>query len=335
MKALVWTNPREFELQDVQKPTAGAGEVVLQVRYAGICGSDLSGYLGENSLRKPPLIMGHEFTGDVVETGEGVSEFQVGDLLVVNPLITCGHCRMCKRGDQQNCMNRTIIGIHHPGAFAEYVKVPASACFHVQDALAGALVEPLACGIRAAERANVTLGDKVVVFGAGIIGLFSLQAASLRGASQRILVDTNDERLEKGKLFGATHTLNPKHVDVIESVQEITGGSAQKVIDAVGLPLTRQQGIAMVERGGRVVFIGLHEDETVIPGNDIVRREIELVGSFSYSDRNFAEGLSLIERKGLTPDDTWLDIRPLDQGKLSFDEQIFGSAKYPKIILSV
>ncbi len=335
MKALVWTNPREFKLQEIPMPEAQKGEVVLKTRYAGICGSDLSGYLGENSLRKPPLIMGHEFTGEVVETGEGVTEFKPGNLVVVNPLITCGCCRMCKQGDQQNCIHRSIIGIHHPGAFAEYVKVPASSCFFVDDEVAGTLVEPLACGIRAAERAGVSLEDNVVVFGAGIIGLFSLKAASLQGAGERILIDTNDERLEQGKLFGATHTLNPKHVNAIEKVKEITGGSLQKVIDAVGLPLTRQQGIEMVENGGRIVFIGLHEDDTVVPGNVIVRKEIEIAGSFSYSDRNFAHGLSLIQRKEVVPDKSWLDIRPLEQGKQSFEEQIFGPAQYPKIVLSV
>nr|WP_284285514.1 zinc-binding dehydrogenase [Alicyclobacillus fastidiosus] len=282
-----------------------------------------------------PLIMGHEFTGEVVELGEGVAEFQQGDLVVVNPLISCGHCKMCKRGDQQNCSRRSIIGIHHPGAFAEYIKVPASACFPVRDALAGALVEPLACGIRAVEQAKVSLDDNVVVFGAGIIGLFSLKAASLRGAGQLILIDTNDERLERGKAFGATHTLNPKNVDVVEKVREITGGSVEKVIDAVGLPATRQQGIAMAESGGRVVFIGLHEDDTVIPGNVIVRKEIEIVGSFSYSDQNFAQGLSLIEKNAVVPDASWLHVRPLEEGKSSFDEQIDGSAQYPKIMLSV
>lgn len=333
LKTLVWTKPRDFEIQETARPLLGSGEVLLEVRYAGICGSDLSGYLGENSLRKPPLVMGHEFTGEVVQVGSEASTVKIGDLVTVNPLLSCGQCRMCKSGNQQNCVHRTIIGIHHPGAFAEYVKVPASACYKVSDALAASLTEPLACGVRAAEQARIQLGDSVVVFGAGIIGLFSLQAAALLGAGKMILVDTNEQRLEFGKMFGATHTLNPKTTDVVQAVQNLTNGPCNRVIDAVGLPVTRRQGIDMVEPGGRVVWIGLHEDDTVVPGNLIVRKEIEVVGSFSYSDLDFQRALTLIETKAVTADSSWLDVRPLSEGKNSFEEQIFGPANFPKIAL--
>ena len=333
MKTLVWIKPRDFEMQETKKPMPSAGEVLLEVRYAGICGSDLSGYLGENSLRKPPLVMGHEFTGEVIEIGSEDSTVKIGDLVTVNPLISCGRCRMCKSGNQQNCVHRTIIGIHHSGAFAQYVKVPASACYKVSDELAGSLVEPLACGVRAVEQANIQIGDSAVVFGAGIIGLFSLKAAALMGAGNLILVDTNEQRLQFGKLFGATHTVNPKSQDVVQTVQDLTDGQCSRVIDAVGLPLTRRQGIDMVEPGGRVVWIGLHEDDTVIPGNVIVRKEIEVVGSFSYSDLDFQRALTLIERQVVVADSSWLDVRPLPEGKNSFEEQIFGPATFPKIVL--
>lgn len=334
MQALVWTQPSELQLQSVEMPAAGSGEVVLKVLYAGICGSDLSGYLGENTLRKPPLIMGHEFTGEVVEVGPDSEGLQRGTVVAVNPLLSCGRCKMCKQGAQQNCEARSILGIHHPGAFAEFVKVPASACYPVYDAVAGALVEPLACGVRAARQAKVQLGDSVVVFGAGIIGLFSMQVASLLGASECILIDTNERRLALGKMFGATKTIHSRNVDVVDSVRTLTGEAVSKVIDAVGLPITRQQGIELVENGGRVVFIGLHEDVTPLPGNVIVRKEIEIAGSFSYSYNDFRQALALIERKVVVPDPSWLDIRPLAMGKPAFDEQIDGPAAYPKILLT-
>lgn len=334
MKSLVWTGPRQFEMQEAETPKLYDGDVLLKVQYAGICGSELSGFLGTNSLRKPPLVMGHEFSGEVVEADEDVQGFNVGDLVTVNPLLGCGRCDKCLHGQPQHCSNREFLGISLPGAYAQYVKVPARAMYKTHDAIAGTLVEPLACGLRAVRQSGLVIGERVVVFGAGMIGLFALQVATLAGASKRILVDTNPHRLEIGRTFGATDLVNAREEDAVAAVMRIVGGKVERVIDAVGAPVVRQQAVQVVDNGGTVVFVGLHHDETSLPGNTLVRSEIAIVGSFAYNHEDFRRAHSMIESGVVGYNRQWLDIRPLETAQDAFEEQIDGPALYPKIVLT-
>lgn len=335
MKSLVWTGPRAFRLEEREIPEPAPGELLLRVEMAGICGSDLSGYLGENSLRKPPLVMGHEMSATVAAAAPGVRGFTPGQRVTVNPLVSCGTCRACRRGMRQLCRGRSIVGIHRPGAFAEYLTAPAGACFPVGQPLAAALAEPLACSVRAAGQAGVRLGDDVLVVGAGIIGLMAAKVAELMGAARRIMVDTNDARLAHAASWGATHTVNPRQEGLPEALARIAPEGVDRAIDAVGLPQTRRDCIGAVRPGGSVSFVGLHDDETAVPGNTIVRQEIEIRGSFSYSDDDFHTSLQLLEDGAVAPAGAWLDIRPLEDGPAAFEEQIFGPAAYSKIVLAI
>lgn len=335
MKAYVWTNPSEIQMQEVMDPTATSDEVVVRVHYAGICGSDLSGYLGENALRKPPLIMGHEFTGTIVSTGDRVKEREIGELVTVNPLLACGVCDVCRRGFPQYCSSREILGIHRPGAFAEFVTVPAAACLPVRDEQGGALTEPLACSIRAVRQAGVQSGDAVAVFGAGIIGLFCAWAARLMGARKVVLVDTNVARLGFGTAFGATNLIHAQTGAVLEQIMDAAEGYVQRAIDAVGLGVTRAQSIEVVQPGGTAAWIGLHEEESVVPANLVVRKEVKTVGSFCYADDDFRTAHQVIEEGQIELSADWLDIRPAKDIQSAFNEQIHGPAKYPKILLSL
>lgn len=338
MRALVWTKPKIFAVQQVPDVVAAAGEVVIRVAYAGICGSDLSGYLGENSLRKPPLIMGHEFTGVVAAshaTNKNSHRLEQGQLVVVNPLVGCGICRACQNGASHYCPDKQIIGIHRHGAFADYVTVPEDHCYPITDEVVGSLVEPLACSLRATRQAKIGIGDRVVVFGAGMIGLFATQVAAWQGAHEIILVDTNQERLKLGREFGATYTVNPREGDVVEQVTDFLGGLANRVIDAVGLEVTRRQSVDVSDPGSRVVWIGLHENDSRMQGNVIVRKETEVVGSFCYTEVDFYTAYRSVERGDVKVTADWLQIRPAESVKACFDEQVDGSAKYPKLLLSL
>ncbi|MDA4114015.1 MAG: zinc-binding dehydrogenase, partial [Thaumarchaeota archaeon] len=257
-----------------------------------------------------------------------------GQLVSVNPILSCGQCRLCRGGLRQLCVSRKIIGIDYPGSYADYVTVPVGACYTIKDPLVGALVEPLACGVRATGLAQIESGDAVMVIGAGTIGLMATRLARARGASSCVVVDTNPTRLRWASNWGATSVLNPKTDDVLALVRESTSGEGvDSVIDAAGSSQTRSQGVAVVRRGGRVVLMGLHENATNLPGNEIVRFEKQLIGSFSYTDEDFRRAVVLADGGFIETSSGWLDIRGLETGQASFTEQSLGSAPFSKIIL--
>jgi 2-desacetyl-2-hydroxyethyl bacteriochlorophyllide A dehydrogenase len=334
MKSLVWKGPSLMEIEESPRPRPGPGEVLLRVEDSGICGSEIGAFLGHNELRRPPLVMGHEFSGVVVEEGSDVPKEWEGQLVAVNPILSCGRCRSCRRGLRQLCASRKIIGVDQPGSYAEYVAVPVGACFKIKDPLLGALVEPLACGLRATGLAQIEAADSVMVIGAGTIGLMAARLAKARGASVCVVVDTNSARLRWASNWGATAVMNPKTDDVLALVKDSTSGEGvDSVIDAVGSSQTRAQGVAAVRRGGRVVLIGLHENVTSLPGNEIVRFEKQLIGSFSYSDEDFRRAVVLADDGFLETSSGWLDVRGLEAGQASFSEQSLGTAPFSKIIL--
>ena len=334
MKALVWKGPSLMEIEESPKPDLRPGWVLLAVEDSGICGSEIGAFLGHNELRRPPLIMGHEFSGLVTELGPEVPREWQGQLVTVNPILSCGQCRTCRRGLRQLCASRKIIGVDYPGSYAEFVAAPVGACYRIRDSLVGALVEPLACGVRATSLAQIETGDSVMVIGAGTIGLMATRLAGARGASSCVVVDTNPARLRWASNWGATSVLNPKTDDVQALVKESTSGDGVDcVIDAVGSSQTRAQGVAVVRRGGRVVLMGLHENATNLPGNEIVRFEKQLIGSFSYSDEDFRRAVVLADGGFLETSSGWLDIRGLETGQASFTEQSLGSAPFSKVML--
>lgn len=336
MRALVWHGPRSMTLEQVPEPRPAAGEVLLRTLSVGICGSELSGYLGESSLRHPPLVMGHEFCA-VVEAAPPAGRFTPGDRVVVNPLLTCGACVPCRRGEENLCVQRSLVGAARPGAFADLLAVPESACHAAPAGVADdlvAMVEPLACAVRTVEQARVGVADAVVVVGAGAIGLFAVAVARRAGAGLLAVADPNAQRLETARAWGATHLLDARG-DVPADVRRLTGGlGADVAIDAVGLAATRRTALRGARPGGRVVFIGLHEAESTLPVNEIVRSETEVVGSFCYRSHTFDRALALL-REGLLPEGAWQEVRPLEAGPASFDELLGGGVAASKIVLRV
>ncbi len=315
-------------IKEAAKPTLAAGWVLLQVEAVGICGSEISGYLGENDLRRPPLVMGHEFSGTVAEC-EAATDLAVGTRVTANPLISCGVCRDCRAGQRQRCLQRKIIGIDFPGGYAEWVAVPAAQCYPVDDIEDGAMVEPLACALRAVELTHVETGDDCVVIGAGIIGLMAAGLLARAGARRIAVVDPNPSRRQAASPWGATA--------VFASTDELAANfpeGVDRVVDAVGLSATRRQSLDVLRRGGRAVWIGLHQNQTEVAGNAIVRDETSVVGSFCYTDHNFSRAVQLVNDGQAFPSNRgWLDVRPLEAGDAAFREQARGPAPYAKILL--
>jgi len=322
-------------LEHIAEPVPAPDDVIIRVEAVGICGSELSGYVGENSLRKPPLIMGHEFCGRVEHAPLG-APLARGQRVAVNPLVSCGKCARCRAGLHNLCATREIIGVHRPGAFAELVAVPAGNCFAVpaeMGSAAAAFAEPLACGVRAVELAHLVPGGSVLLLGCGAIGLCVLAAARHAGAAVLAVTDTNSARLRTGRTWGATHLLDGQS-DPAAAVRALTGGAGVDVaIDAVGQAATRQAAVRSVRRGGRVVLVGLHEAETTLPINDIVRNETQITGSFAYTRKTFAQALALLNAGIIDTAGAWLEERPLEAGPNSFEQLLRGDVSAAKIML--
>jgi len=337
MKAVIWLGPREMRMQDMADPVPGADEVVLQVRAVGICGSELAGYLGQNSLRVPPLVMGHEFTGDVIACGADVTHLSPGDRVVVNPLVSCGTCTYCRSGAANLCPRRQLIGVHRPGAFAERVAVSAANCYPVPDALSpvtASLAEPLACGVHAARIGGVQPGTTVSIIGAGPIGLMCIAACVQAGGDVQLVVDRHPDRLSTATSWGAGATYNARADDPVDAARQALGGrGVDVVIDAVGSTDARRAAVAAVRPGGTVVFLGLHEAESAVQGNAIVRSEVRIIGSFSSTPAAFAESVAMLARGDVCATPDWLEERPLDACADSFNQLIDDPSGIAKIVL--
>ncbi len=340
MKALVWEAPRAMALRDQPKPAPAPGEALIRVAYVGICGSELGGYLGHNALRVPPLVMGHEFSGEIAALGEGAGErnpaLREGAAVTVNPLAYCGECVYCRRGLNQLCVQRKLIGAHRPGAFAEYVSVPAELITPLPAGMAlqtGALTEPAAVGVRLGEMAGDLTGETALVLGAGPIGLLAVQALRANGAAQVFIADLDAARLEMGAALGAA-ALDPRAVDVVQTVREASSGGlgAAVAVDAVGAAITRKQCVSATRTTGTVILSGLHEEVSEMPAADIIRREVVVRGCFSYSPANFAEALRRLENEelGLAP---WIVEAPLGDGGHWFDRLVDAPGDVAKVLL--
>jgi L-iditol 2-dehydrogenase len=261
--------------------------------------------------------MGHEFSGAVEALGKGVSGLIPGERVMVNSLVHCGKCDLCRRGFTHLCRNRQIFGMHRLGAFSELVNVPANIVYPLPDGVSdveGAMVEPLGNGVHVVDLAKDNSLETVLVCGAGTIGLMCMQAAQARGAKRIAVTDTNAHRLEIARDLGAELTLDPSKGDLVKAVLEWTDGTGVELsVDAVGVPDARRDCIRAARPGGDVVWIGLHQDELTISSFDIVLAERRVMGSYGATDDNIRESIRLFAEKKIRLE-PWTEVFPLDQG---------------------
>ena len=339
MKTLVWTAPRVMALDERPVPDPGPDEVLIRVTYAGICGSELNGYLGHNSLLVPPLVFGHEFSGVIAALGSRVgadyAHLIEGQAVTVNPLVGCGYCPHCAGRQRNRCATRRLIGAHFPGGYAGYAIVPAANAVPLplrMNARTGALTEPASVGFRIAELCGDVMNEDVFVAGAGPIGLFAMQALRLRGAARIFISDTHPARLAMGEALGAI-PVDPRSVDVIALIRETTGGrGVAAAVDAVGIEATREQCVRATRIGGTVVLSGLHDETGPFPAADIIRREIVVRGSYCYSDEDFQNALGHLET-GAMRLDPWIEEAPLEEGGSWFERLLSEPGNVSKVLL--
>jgi threonine dehydrogenase-like Zn-dependent dehydrogenase len=335
MKGIVWHGPEKMSVEELPEPTVEPGTVIVRPTAAGICGSEIEGYLGRMGNRTPPLVMGHEFAGTVTEVGEDADESLLGRLVAVNPLSSDGTCRLCLAGLTNLCPNRKLVGIHSPGGFAEYTLAPAANVYALPDgveARTGALAEPLANGVHAARLGGASV-EHAVVIGAGTIGLMCLQAAVLDGLPEVHAVEPVGARREQALALGAVAVYESGE-EAREALDGPTEGlGADLVIDAVGAETTRRMALDLLRPGGRVVYIGLHDDDTNLGFHDVVRGQLDLQGSYAYTAEDYEQALEwLVDGRAGIGD--LPPVLPLDEGPEAFADLVRGPSARIKVFLA-
>lgn len=267
MKAARFYAPGKIRLEDVDIPAVKSDEILVKVRAALTCGTDVKMFKRGHPKIKPPMTLGHEFAGTVAEVGEKAAEkFGVGDKVAVANSAPCNNCLFCKTGKPNLCENLldTLIGFSVDGSFAEYIRIPAPIVrqntYRMSESIPfeeAALLEPLACAINGSDAAGINLGDIVVIVGSGPIGLTHLQLARLKGASEVIVTDLREERLKIARMLGADTVVNASKEDQLDKVKELTDSrGADVVIEAVGLPQTWELAFKMTRKAGITLFFG-------------------------------------------------------------------------------
>ena len=302
MKALVKTEHGfgNLEIQDKPEPTPGKDQVKIEVKYAGICGSDIHTYEGHYKVAVP-VTLGHEFSGEVVEVGEGVTEFKLGDRVTSETTFyICGECEYCKSEDYNLCNHRKGLGTQQDGGFTKYLIARKESVHHIPenvDYQSAAMTEPLACTHHAVAKTRITQGDIAIVIGPGPIGLLTAQVAKSQGATVIITGLTNDKvRLDKAKELGIDYTVNTQEENLKELVNSLTDGyGAHVVFECSGAVPATKQGLDLLRKKGQYCQIGIFaQPEIQFDLEKIIQKEIRVVGSRSQKSADWEPSLALM-----------------------------------------
>jgi threonine dehydrogenase-like Zn-dependent dehydrogenase len=329
VKALVYTHPEELTYRDEPDPELHSGDALLRVDAVGICGSDMHAYLGHDERRIAPLILGHEAAGTIVEGRDK------GRRVIVNPLVTCGHCPACERGRSHLCAERQIISMApRQGAFAELLSIPERNLVSVPDGMditTAALAEPIATGWHAVKIAarvgDEALADsRVLVFGGGAVGFAAALSVKAHGCRDILLAETNALRrntVERAAICTVFDPLTDKIVD---------DSSIDVVIDCVGGKATRAGAIAAIRPGGVVVHVGLMDRVDGMDVRKLTLQEVAFIGSYTYTMADFQETIAAMHSGSLGALD-WFEERALSEGATAFGDLLAGRSASAKIVL--
>jgi threonine dehydrogenase-like Zn-dependent dehydrogenase len=305
MKAINIAAVGEIEVIEKSIPKPSRGEVLLQIKYVGFCGSDLNTFLGKNPMVKLPVIPGHEISAVIEDVGDEVPEsIKISARCTVNPYTNCQRCSSCRNGKPNACRFNETLGVQRNGAMSEYIVAPWQKVI-IDDEVSErdlTLIEPLSVGFHAVARANVTDTDVVMVIGCGMIGIGAVIRAALRGASV-IAVDVDDNKLQLAKSLGALHGINSATDNLHARLDEITNGMGPDVvIEAVGAPATYLTAVNEVSFTGRVVYIGYAKSEVSFETKHFVSKELDIRGSRNALPEDFRAVIDYVKRNGI-PDE--------------------------------
>lgn len=337
MKAARFYEKGKLVVEEVPVKKPGAHEVLIKVKYCGICGTDVHIFQGEKGSAEvdPPVILGHELSGDVAEIGEGVTKVKVGDRVSADPNTYCGKCYFCANGKKHLCPDMQGLGTAKDGGFAEYITVPEETVYKIADHVsykAAAMTEPLSCCLHGMDLADVQVGDTVMIIGTGNIGLLMVQLARTAGAEKIIAVEPNDRRREKAKILGADICIDPKTENIREVAEENGIQNIDKVIDCAGLTSTAEDAVEYAGKGATVVLFGLTGPDDVmgLKPFELFKKELTIKGSFVNPD-TFERAGRLLSGGCVKVDDIITGIIPLDEIQEVFESKLY--AKDGKVII--
>lgn len=346
MQALQLTEYRKLQLVDLPVPAPAADEVLIQVAACGICGSDVHGYDGSTGRRIPPLVMGHEAAGIIVEVGKSVHAFAAGERVTFDSTISCGSCRFCKEGAVNLCDRREVLGVscgdyRRNGAFAEYVAVPARIVYRLPDSLSfanAAMIEAVSVALHAVRLTAPESGSTALVVGSGMIGLLILQSLRVAGCGNVFVTDIDARRLELAKKLGATATVEAGAAttsdEVAAQVRELTGGhGVDVVLEAVGTAATVRTAIASARKNATVTLVGNLAPEVPLPLQTVVTRQLRLQGSCA-SAGEYTQAIELMANKAIDVAPMLSAIAPLAEGPRWFERLYAREANLMKVVLT-
>jgi L-iditol 2-dehydrogenase len=341
MKALVLREYRKLVYEEAADPRLQPDEVLVEVKACGICGSDVHGWDGSTGRRIPPVIMGHEASGVIVECGAAAGAWCAGDRVTFDSTVWCGECWYCRRGEINLCEARQVLGVscadyRRDGAFARYVAIPHRILFRVPDGVGfekAALVEPLSVAFHAVRLARPVVNDAALVVGAGMIGLLILKVLKVAGCGQVVVADVDSAKLKRAMDEGADAALDPTADGFAEHVRERTSGrGADIAFEAVGVGAAVQTALESVRKGGRLVLVGNITPKVDLALQSAVTREIALFGSCA-SQGEYPACLDLIAAGKVTPDSLISAKAPLSEGASWFQRLYNREPGLMKVVL--
>ncbi len=298
MRRIEIVSPEKAVIAETETPEPGRDEVLVRIHQCGICGSDLHAYKGKHPFIDLPATPGHETAGVIDSVGSEVTGWNIGDRVCVEPQLICGECPLCDSGRYNICTSLRVMGCQGAGALADYLVSPASMLHRLPDHVSfeqGALVEPLAVGVSAVRRAGCIGGRKMLIQGAGTIGLACVMVAKAYGAGWVVATDTREDRRKRAEEVGADTVVRPEDVDDENWIRDHVGEMGfDVVIECVGIEATVRQAIQRVRKGGRIIIVGVFEEDVCVPMKLVQDRELELLGALMYVREEFAEALRLI-----------------------------------------
>ncbi|OES46741.1 alcohol dehydrogenase [Domibacillus iocasae] len=338
MQAVIFPGDKKVEIQQVDIPTPGQGEVLIQLKASAICRSDMSLYYGTSVFgdgnKKASIIPGHEPAGVITEVGDGVTTYKAGDRVAVYLALGCGECAHCKSGYKMFCKDFKCIGFDSHGGDADYMVAPAENCMRLPDDMnfvtAAVSTDAVGTLYHAQKRLNISGRDTLVMFGLGPMGNAGVMIAKGLGATV-IAVDMLDERLEMAKELGADYTINGKEANVLEEIARITNGQgADAAIDCSGSPYAENDALSCVRPHGRVAFIGESKETTIKPSEQLIRKQITVMGSWYFPIHEYDEIADFIVKKNLPVEKLVTHTFPLTEAETAF--RLFDERKTEKAV---